>query len=702
MINSHNATTIYVSQKNGNDKETGFYPQSDEKRNGPVKTIERALEYVRQMRFFGACQPVTIKVMDEEYRIDKPIIIDGAKTESIIPELPEGDFNVTIEPYKKTLISGGLRITGFKRDVFNGVECFSADVPEVNDGLWFTDFYVNGKRASFTHYPKSGKLRPVSVDNNDTALHTHSKWFIADKKDLEAIKDFRNFNDCFISYNHYWIDEHSPIESYDMDTGKIVCKYLSRFSVSSKYPASAMEYIIENVAETFSNPDEWYLDRETAKVYYIPRDSGMTPENITAYAPLTDKLIVICGSDEKSVKNVTVRRFDLAYTTGDYKSAFDVTDDVTDDVIATDENGNPIYFASDGQSVANAHGAVEMSFAEHCSVESCEMYCMGVHAIRLKDGCMHNRICNNNIHDIGAGGISSGGSKYESEDRRLNGYNTISDNIIRHIGRRYYSACGILIKHSFGNLISHNDISDLFYSGISVGWIWGYGSSVAKNNIIEYNHIYNLGQGFLSDMGGIYLLGRQSGTIVRNNMIHDVESAHYGGWGIYTDEGSSFITVENNICYNISSNCYYQHFGSMNTVRNNIFVKSKNMPVKVSRNEMHTSIIFERNIIVANGTQIYQIGYGEEDSGAIHMLSTHCNVLYDVENEVPTVIAVGDRKYTLQEANEIFGIEDGGIIADPLFVDYENNNFEICKNSPAYNLGIIPINISRIGVSEKG
>ncbi len=217
MIKPHNVTTIYVSQEHGTDWETGFLPISDERKNGPLETIEYALECVKQLRAFGAMQPITIKILDEEYYLKKPIIIGN--------EIQ----NITIEPNTKTLISGGIRINNFKRDVYNGVDCFSAFIPEVAEsGLWFTDLYVDNCHARFTHYPKEGTLKPFSVDNNDTALSTHSKWFIADKKDLEEIKNFKNFDDCFISYNHYWVDEHTPIESYDVETGKIVCKYKSR------------------------------------------------------------------------------------------------------------------------------------------------------------------------------------------------------------------------------------------------------------------------------------------------------------------------------------------------------------------------------------------------------------------------------------------------------------------------------------------
>ncbi|MGW5366412.1 hypothetical protein [Actinopolymorpha pittospori] len=73
-----------------------------------------------------------------------------------------------------------------------------------------------------------------------------------------------------------------------------------------------------------------------------------------------------------------------------------------------------------------------------------------------------------------------------------------------------------------------------------------------KGNLIAYNHLHHLGQGLLNDMGRVYLLGEQPGTVVRGDLIHDVECANYGGWGIYLDEGSSHVVVEGNICHDMS------------------------------------------------------------------------------------------------------------------------------------------------------
>ena len=154
MYNIYNAATIYVSQTAGDDRNcNGFAPQADGFGNGPFRTLPRALEAVKDLRVTGCGRPMTV-ALTEDYYLDAPLRFDNAVSA------------VTLESWgKRRRIIGGVRITGWKADTFQGTACLSAALPAKADGSpWdFTDLFVNGKRAAVTRYPKEGTLTALDT-----------------------------------------------------------------------------------------------------------------------------------------------------------------------------------------------------------------------------------------------------------------------------------------------------------------------------------------------------------------------------------------------------------------------------------------------------------------------------------------------------------------------------------------------------------
>lgn len=683
MYDYSNSSVIYVAPKNGDDNNyNGLTPTDEGAGNGPFKTLERAFESIAQRRTTGFMRPMTIALTEDLYAEKTISLYDN----EALKYLSTSVNAVTLESFgERKKIVGGIKIDGWKKDCFNGKECISSTLPKRSDGeMWdLHDLFVNGKRADNTRYPEHGYLKCVDTENNVPTLFASSKWFIANKEDLENID---RIEDATVNFYHFWIDEHSPIESYDRNTGKLTMKYPSRFAITNIYypeeDTSALNYYLENIPKTFSKPNEWYYDKKSEKVYYIPENFDIDLSTIEAYSPTIKKLFEFKGKADEKISDIKLSNLELMCTRSDYVSKHVRNVETSDyEYNSADEIG----YASDIQSACFTNGAVSFEHAERCSVENCLIHQIGTYGVEIKNGCKAVRLENNTLEDIGAGGIKIFGGKAGSDECDLTCGCIIRGNKISDCGKKFAAGCGILVCHACENEISENEICNLDYSGISVGWVWGYADSSSYGNIIRKNHIHHIGTGKLSDMGGIYLLGKQPGTVVSYNRIHDVSSAHYGGWGIYTDEGSSYITVENNVVYNTKCESFHQHYGSCNVVRNNIFAFGSAC-LRASRTEIHDGIIFENNIFITNGNPVY----GELCS--LFPITSKKNIIWDVSGKEPVLRKDADgRNIYLKEFCQKYGKEYGTIVADPKIADISKYDFTISENSEAIENGFKPI-----------
>ena len=659
MYNYDNVSTIYISQNQGDDSANGLAPSRDNEGNGPLKSFERALLLIGQLRRSGVDRPLTVSLVDDYY-LTSPISIN--------------EKLITVESFgERKRIIGGMRIEGWERGEFNGASCLCAHLPKKDGGREFADLYVNGERAKVTRYPKTGRLKIAECEDPKTeearGIFDHSStWFRLIPEDVAKLGDLTG---ATVNYFHYWVDEHSPITSYDKESGKICMKYRSRFTSSAVYDgkdAAAIHYYLTGIASAFGERGEWYFDKKSSTVYYIPENEDVAPESIEVFAPTLDSLIRIEG------EGIRLHNLELCFTNGDYAS------DLLYESELEKYPERPLLFAADIQSVCGAPGAIIFENASRCSVSECYIHGVGIHGIEIKKNCNHIRIEENHICDICAGGIKiEGGSA--TEDPSLASYDCIiRKNHIHAVGRRYLAGCGVLIMHARDCEISENEIHDTEYSGISVGWVWGYAESATYGTVIRGNHIYDIGKGNLSDMGGIYLLGKQSGTVVAENRIHGIHRRNYGAWGIYLDEGSSFVTVERNVVYDTETESFHLHYGSHNTVRNNIFCSKKAPSAAISKSEEHYQVNFERNILITEGQPIFRTRYSENP------INYGRNLIWDIEASSPR-----GRINKFEEIEDIDFAESGNVVADPMIQDIESGDFSLAPDSPAYTLGFSPL-----------
>lgn len=672
-------------------------------------SVEAARDAIRKLRAKGKYRDeVKIWIREGVYALNETMIFT-----------PE-DSNACYKAYpgEKVLFSGGVAIDNWQESKSGNKRLWTADVSGImqREGA-FKQLFVDGKRCPRTRFPKTGflKLGDVTPDVKKALYDGTDKIIIEQKNELTRISSFKNVELIAL---HFWIEERLPVESFDPETGIITTARHTRFSVSGDKNIG----YLENVAEALTDAGEWYLDEDKALLHYLPRKHEKISE-ISAVVPVLKQLLRIDGDSYKNkfVENLKFEDLEFEYsawTQPDWgakrfhpelpRSRWRLNSACKWD----QETKKSKLYGAAPQGAVDVPGVIYLEGAKNCAVSKCGLRHLGWYGIELADGCSGNQLTGNTISDTGAGGIKIGGAKDAVHKSALTFDNIITDNHIFSGGHVYMSALGIGLFHTFGNLVAHNHIHDLKYTGISCGWVWGYGDNVTRENRIEKNHIHHIGDGSLSDMGGIYLLGIQPGTRVAGNLIHDIRKFHYGGWGIYTDEGSSHIVIENNICYNLDSQDFHQHYGRENILRNNIFVSGKEGAAAMTQGNGRNcgfehpgvnstcALTFYNNIFVTDGMPFF---FNPNEASMAYLKKeffSDLNLFWDIAGKN---IMLGDgnfekieKKYSLKKWRKL-GFDLKSILGDPKFKDLKKFDFRLKKSSPAFKLGFKQIDMSDVG-----
>ena len=675
---------LYVSPS-GNDRWSGRLAEPTVGNDdGPLATITRARDLIREMKRSGSLTgAVTVWLRDGRYPLRAPI----AFTEEDAAPVTYAAY-----PGEKPILDGGEPITGWRTETVNGHEVWATDLAEVGRGAWnFRSLFVNGARKPRARFPKVGiepERRKFQVMEDVPGTPKNAKlfdgaWsFVTAPGDIDA--NWRNLTDIDIVALHYWVEERMPIASFDPATRLVTSSRRSIFALKDDTAGTWARYYVENVFEAMTEPGEWYLDRPTGTLYYFPMP-GENIETTEVFAPRIDELLSITGRPADGSYVEFLRFVGITFEHADWHQPSGGHD--------PDTGSEPgIDYAASPQAAAHLGGAISLLGARFCAVEECIIRHVGRYGFNLGNGCHGNRIVGNEIADCGGGGVKISGADAHGDESLHTANNRVTDNHIQSCGRIFHSAVGIILRHTFGNVIAHNHIHDLFYSGISCGWVWGYGPNVSRGNIIEANHIHDLGYGWLSDMGGIYTLGIQPGTVIRGNLIHDVTRANYGGWAIYPDEGSSHITVENNVCYDTNSQAFHQHYGEENVVRNNIFAFGREAQVALSRVDTRIGFTFERNVVITEGQPVFTGGYAHDP--AKPGMTSDLNLFWDTAG---TLHPAQEKEFGEWQAS---GQDLHSLVANPKCADLASRNFTLDDDSPAFGLGFKAIDLSRVGPRE--
>jgi len=635
-------------------------------RDAQVTTLARAQALVRKARKLYPSRPIRVMLRGGRYELSETLVFGpqdgGTEAASVVWSAAPGE---------KPVISGGRKVNNWTKDKINGIDCLSAQFPKRFNPL---QLFVDGHRAQRPRLPKQGFYRFKSSFGkrylNETLWGEGPDEAEYETGDLRA---FQNLQDVRLIVMGAWyemwmriirIDESRCAVKFHRDCWQRLVDETGRSS----------RYFVENIVEALTEPGEWYFNRATGKIHYIPRP-GQEAEAITAFAPVLDRLIHVRGTRQHPVAHL---RFEnLTFEHCDWHP--------------------PDEFRGSIQAGHRAPGALLFENAETCVLYGCEVARVGQYAVQLGQGSHDCRIVACTLRDLGAGGVHvdhewlkphSGevedAAALRKPDRRPRRA-TVSDCTIREGGRIYPGAVGIFVGNAGFNRILHNHVHDLFYSGISVGWTWGMAPTACVDNRIENNHVHHCNwDRTFSDLGLIYTLGAQPGSTILGNHLHHVSSYGYGGEGIYNDEGSSGFVIENNVIHR----CRHAGYSGAPrdvVVRNNIFAFCEQTQANPAVQGMEWfGTVFERNIIIWNeGSFGNAAPFGFTPRGT---LARH-NLLW--ADGIPLRLTDGHDLAYWQANGQLMDT----LVADPLFLDPEGGDFRLRAGSPAVAHGFQPIKI---------
>ena len=591
--------------------ETGIYvsPDGDDSADGsienPLATFAAAKEKAKEL---GG--NLTVYFRGGTYYIYDTVAFDENDAKNVVYAAYSDETPV---------FSGARPITGWKETTVNGVTVWSADYTFDKT----LALYDAKESLPTPRYPSEGYFNRISgVANGNIETVTVN---------AEDILDFKNPEDVlFFSIPVPWHEFIHPLIRFDYTA--------CQFDIAREGRLSSGNCHFDNVFEALDAPGEWYLDASENKIYYVPR-SGDVIDGFTLYAGVTLYLLTGTNASDITFSGLT----------------FTETKRVADNV----------PFEQGGRQFPDA-----LTFTDSDSItfDGCTFCKTGLGALKFSGKCVDCTVNNCCFSEIGANAlkvdeVNVGGEWHVAENF------TFTNNLVEGYGRYAYLSDGIMIARCHKALLSRNTIHDGEYTAYSIGRTWEHGENRTDNIEITHNHIYDIGRGNVSDMGAIYMLGEQPGTVVAYNWIHDLCACN----GIYPDQGNSYVRINHNFLYNIGGPGITMTGSSDGMiVENNIVLFSDcllNGGVNFYGSWLPTAPIFRNNILLAEDINDEFFGWGLNNK--YWPFEQYNNFFFRYSGEYEKNFPLFDGMYYDE---------------DPLFKDPLNGDFTLSEDSPLYDL----------------
>ncbi len=505
----------------------------DGSKEKPFGTIEEAQAAVRTLRD-NMDGDIVVNIASGEYELEKRLEFrneDGGKNGYKIVYKGTNQLNPPI-------ISGGSHVTGWKKAENN---LWVAKVDHVDD---VRQLYIDGYPAqrSRTKYVYQG-----SADYDDPNNEYPVDGQYIDKRNFPVLS---NPEDVELVCNLLWTNQRVPLanileteDSFILVYDQPYYEYARTKYYETSTPWTGNKFYLENAYELTDEPGEFYFDKKTKEIFYYPYpEEDMT--KVDAVIGRTEFMLYAEGtSKENRIKDITFENLDFRYGTWLDANRTGVIVFQADCILDEEMNSQ---LQTTGRTMP---GQLEFVNAKNIIIKNCNFQNLGSAAIEMSDFVDDSLIKGNVFRDISGTAVSIGSWRFRKADNPQPSdvckNNTVTNNLIRRIGMEYYGCPAIGTYYAHATTVSYNDIEDIPYTGVSIGWGWGSAMSKTidcSGHQIHNNRIVDISK-TVRDGGHTYTLSDMPNTVIEYNYME--KSEDYGG--AYFDSGSSNITVRNNV-----------------------------------------------------------------------------------------------------------------------------------------------------------
>jgi len=680
-------TADFFVAPSGNDSAAGTL-------SAPFATVDRARQAVRNLKQNspGRNTPVIVMLRGGTYYLAAPLMFNAADSGT-------SQVGIVYQAYpgETPVISGAQPVTGWQQTL---IGTWTTSLPASFQN--FEQLFVNGQRRYRPRTTKTGYLYnagPVYVASASptcSLLVAGKGYECFDRfqfKPGDLAATYHNINDVEIDDFEKWTMSKMRLESVDTANNVAILTGATGQDENHGFIAGH-RYLLENVKEALSQPGEWYLDRATTPwaVTYL----SMPGEDLTSAiveAPQLPQILIANNLSYVTFKGITFSHDNWTVPAAGHASTQDEPR-----VTAAVSFTNSSYIAFNACIFAHTGGwALEFEGAGTFS------------------GTPFNQIINSEFYDLGTGGPRVGNMSQQNDtDANVAQSVLIQNNVISGGGRILPAGVGVFVGNSHNNTITHNDIYDFYHSGIEVCFPTPATCPYPHDNLVSFNHIWQIGQGVTSDMGGIYVATYTTmGNKVLNNKVHDVthdyqDADGYGGEGIYLDNNTSNVLVQNNLVYRTSQSTYFNNMGANNTFSNNILALGRlGMVQRGGDIQDSFSFSFTNNIVYFTVSPVQRPGDWRcaNNAGTPQPCPLRfyfdSNLYWNPKGTPPTftnVASTNPPALTLAQWQGL-GEDTDSRVQDPLFVNpsYPADNFALQPGSPAASVAFTPFDASQAG-----